>query len=97
PVESAPPRTAYPIGERSRCLRAAEDSPRERAGRLAVGHRDDPVHQDPLDSFRITVGIVLEWILVRPEVRRAISNPRQVEDDEVRPAARAADPPDPPR
>src|SRR5207245_8994578 len=86
-AESVRPRTAAPRLGPSSWLLVSEDPPLKGARRPTVLHRRRTVHQDPVDSFGVAVGIVLEWIGVGPLVCRPVPDARQVEDDEVRPGS----------
>ncbi len=67
----------------------SQDASAKSAAGFGVFDRDLPVHDDPIDAFRIFVRIVLERVRVGPQVRGTVSQPWQVENDEVRGESRS--------
>ena len=67
----------------------SQDTSAKSAAGFGVFDRDLPVHEDPIDAFRIFVRIVLERVRVGPQVRRTVSHAWQVENDEVRGGSRS--------
>src|SRR5205823_9096817 len=75
--------------------RVAQDPSGPSAGRSLGLDGHLTIHEDPFDSFRKFMGIVLKRKGVGPPVRRAVLHPRELEDDEVGGKSLSHEPPVP--